>query len=323
MPISLGNTSITGLAAGGLPANAVGTNSLASGAVSRPKLSGFGAALQTVTAVKTDTFSSAGTGDVAITGLSVTLTPTSSSSRFLIMGFVNYDHSGNDGGGGFRFFRNGSHLEGASGNIGVAPTARYWRYVEQSAVVGHHPRVSRLILRETNGTETNAFVYAGDNCSDSGAYQIGTTGTYDYGREATVSTVKSYSVYGGGQRSAYYALQFSDDNSNWNTAYYGIMANYNYATNSGPGCGIYTGYDTLNRYHAITDFGGVVNQDQSGLCRAFHVIDNPATTSALTYDIRFYQPAGDTLYVNRARADPDQGDDGRFASNITVIELAS
>jgi hypothetical protein len=55
---------------------------------------------------------------------------------------------------------------------------RYWRYVEGSAVVNHHPRVSRISLVDINGNEFNIVVYAADNCSDSGTYQVGTV-AYD------------------------------------------------------------------------------------------------------------------------------------------------
>ena len=51
---------------------------------------------------------------------------------------------------------------------------RYWRYVEGSAVVSHHPRVSRIDLIDINGTVRNLVTYTSDNCSDSGTYIVGT-----------------------------------------------------------------------------------------------------------------------------------------------------
>jgi hypothetical protein len=51
---------------------------------------------------------------------------------------------------------------------------RYWRYVEGSAVVSHHPRVSRIILTDVNGVDYNLIVYTSDNCSDTGTYIVGT-----------------------------------------------------------------------------------------------------------------------------------------------------
>ena len=44
-----------------------------------------GSVLQVVSTTKTDTFSSTGTGDIDITGLSLSITPSSASSKFLII----------------------------------------------------------------------------------------------------------------------------------------------------------------------------------------------------------------------------------------------
>lgn len=57
-----------------------------------------------------------------------------------------------------------------------APTIprRYWRYVEGSAVVSHHPRVSRIMLVTNSGDEVTLIRYVDDNQSDSGTYIIGT-----------------------------------------------------------------------------------------------------------------------------------------------------
>ena len=58
---------------------------------------------------------------------------------------------------------------------------RYWRYVEGSAIVGHHPRVSRIILTDIKGIDYDYKVYTTDNCVDSGAYQLGTVNSFDFG----------------------------------------------------------------------------------------------------------------------------------------------
>jgi hypothetical protein len=67
-----GNGDITGLSAGALPSNVIGA----------------GAVLQVVQTVKTDTFSTASTSLVDITGLSVSITPTSASSKILVSYFL-------------------------------------------------------------------------------------------------------------------------------------------------------------------------------------------------------------------------------------------
>jgi len=60
-----------------------------------------------------------------------------------------------------------------SGN-GSYGARRYWRYVEGSAIVSHHPRVSRIVLTDIYGIDVDIIVYTNDNCSDSGTYIIGT-----------------------------------------------------------------------------------------------------------------------------------------------------
>jgi hypothetical protein len=51
---------------------------------------------------------------------------------------------------------------------------RYWRYVEGSAVVQHHPRCSRIMLTDINGIDYVIVKYVNDNKADSGTYIIGT-----------------------------------------------------------------------------------------------------------------------------------------------------
>jgi len=78
MPLVLdGNGDITGLATGALPSNVIGA----------------GGVLQVVSATKTDTFSTSSTTFTDVTGLSVSITPTSASSKILVM----YDIKGSVG----------------------------------------------------------------------------------------------------------------------------------------------------------------------------------------------------------------------------------
>jgi hypothetical protein len=325
MPITMGDGVITGLATGGLPDGSVNNNDLAAAAVTAAKIGISGFPLQVLSTTKTDTFVSSST-NTDITGLSLSITPRTSTSKILVCFNITYDHGGNDSGGGFAIYRNGSFVTDSggitSGNDAV-PSGRYWRYLEQSAIVGHHPRVSSIQLQREDNSWVEIARYAGDNCSDSGAYQIGSV-TFDNGTNTKIINARAYSVFAGGQRSSFVQLQSSTDNSYWsNSSYRGVMANYNYATGSGVGCGFFELFKVNSgRYSAITDFGAVQNQDQSGLHRTSHYIDSPGSTSSQTYSIRMIQPNADTLYVNRARADPDQDDDGRFASTLTLIELA-
>jgi hypothetical protein len=87
MPIILGNTTISGLAAGGLPANSVVEATLASSAVTRTKLGFQGSIIQTV---HNFTDATGGFGDVS-THLETFITPTLASSRILITGTISGD----------------------------------------------------------------------------------------------------------------------------------------------------------------------------------------------------------------------------------------
>jgi hypothetical protein len=119
MPIVLGNTTITGLSAGGLPTASISTSSFATGAITRDKIAAsFGHPLQIVQSVKTDrSFVTTATGDTAIPGLSASINRQSqSTSRILIIFDVKYDHTQANGFSGFRIFRNGSHWTPASGD---------------------------------------------------------------------------------------------------------------------------------------------------------------------------------------------------------------
>ena len=80
MPVSInGNTGvITGLAVGGLPDGIVDADTLAT-SVTRGKV------LQVIQSVKTDTFSTTGGSLEDITGLSLSITPSATSSKILLL----------------------------------------------------------------------------------------------------------------------------------------------------------------------------------------------------------------------------------------------
>lgn len=65
--------------------------------------------VQIIQTVKTDTFVVAGANFVDITGMSVTITPTSASNKILIMATVNYN-AGGGGSNGFRLVRNSTPI---------------------------------------------------------------------------------------------------------------------------------------------------------------------------------------------------------------------
>ena len=86
-----GNGTVTGVSVGGLPDGIVDTDMIAAKAATAPKL-GNGAILQIKSALKTDVFSTSSTSFTDITGLSVDITPTSSSSKFLVAYHVTVGH---------------------------------------------------------------------------------------------------------------------------------------------------------------------------------------------------------------------------------------
>ena len=90
MPIILNGTgTISGLTAGGLPDGVITTDDIAASAITRAKMGYAGAILQVVSTTKTDSFSTTGTAFSDITGLSVTITPSSTSSKILITCSIN------------------------------------------------------------------------------------------------------------------------------------------------------------------------------------------------------------------------------------------
>jgi hypothetical protein len=106
---------------------------------------------------------------------------------------------------------------------------RYWRYVVGNSVASHHPRVSRLILSSAT-TDTTILTYVSDNEGDTGTVPTsGTTASYDFTTPTTIVNAKIYSSFGDGTdptiRSAWVSVQYSDDNTNWKTAFGGIIGN--------------------------------------------------------------------------------------------------
>jgi len=71
-------------------------------------------------------------------------------------------------------------ITGTGVNTSDLTPHKYWRYVEGSAVAGHHPRVSRIDFITSAGSIINLVTYTSDNCADSGTYIVGTV-SKDFG----------------------------------------------------------------------------------------------------------------------------------------------
>ena len=97
MPIGInGSGTITGVSVGGLPDGIVDTDMLAAKATTAPKL-GNGAIIQVAHTTKNDYFSTGSTSFTDVTGLSVTITPASSSNKIFICACVQYSSAGSGG----------------------------------------------------------------------------------------------------------------------------------------------------------------------------------------------------------------------------------
>lgn len=91
MPIVLGNTTITGIGAGGLGSGVVNSTLLANSSVTRPKVNIPGTVLQVVSTTVTGTYEAVSNGSVlSPTGLNASITPTSTSSKILILCHIHY-----------------------------------------------------------------------------------------------------------------------------------------------------------------------------------------------------------------------------------------
>ena len=94
------------------------TVSLTSGA----KTSGFGKIGQVVSTTKTDGFSTSSTSVTDVTGLSVSITPTSTSSKILILVDGNVSETSQTAGGAMKLFRDSTEIckgtNGSATNIG-------------------------------------------------------------------------------------------------------------------------------------------------------------------------------------------------------------
>jgi len=125
MPIAInGSGTITGVSVGGLPDGIVDTDMLANGAATAVKR-GPGSILQVLSTIKTDLYSTSTTGSFAdVTGLSITITPSATSSKIFIVANMTHDISSNSD-FAYRLLRGstalGNSTVGSEGNrVGLA-----------------------------------------------------------------------------------------------------------------------------------------------------------------------------------------------------------
>jgi hypothetical protein len=152
-------------------------------------LIGGGKVLQVVSANKSDTWSSSGTGNFqAITGLSLSITPSSASNKIFIVSSVQL--SQNDYGGGVSIFRGGSQI--------VTPASVGSRsVVNASSYAGYAQSSSNLALSYLDSpSSTSALTYQIYAFVRSGTYYVNRSSTDsdtdDFAR--TISTITAFEI---------------------------------------------------------------------------------------------------------------------------------
>jgi len=90
-----GNGTVTGVSVGGLPDGIVDTDMIAASAVTRAKSNLPGSILQVVQTTKTDTFTTSAASFTDITGMSVSITPSSASNKVLVTFSISYGGASN------------------------------------------------------------------------------------------------------------------------------------------------------------------------------------------------------------------------------------
>ena len=108
-----------------MPVSFIQNASLASGVPSSAKLPS-GSVLQVVQTVKSDTFSTSSTSYTDITGLSVSITPTSSSNKILVMYSVTAAAKNNTYAGGIQLFRDSTAIYRGDANGSRTRASSYW-----------------------------------------------------------------------------------------------------------------------------------------------------------------------------------------------------
>jgi hypothetical protein len=110
-----------------------------------------GSILKVYQVVKTDTFISASTSWANITGLTLTITPVTSSSKFLLVSDLSLGPNPGAGSYAQRFAMDGSALTGYVGDAaGVRPQAMASAYTGDTAGAAGHLGITKMYLHSPN-----------------------------------------------------------------------------------------------------------------------------------------------------------------------------
>lgn len=151
MAITLGDTTITGLGVGGLPDGVVNADDIATGAITRAKMGYAGAVLQVLQTVKTDTASTQSTTFVDTPGMSVIITPTSTSSKVLVMVTMNGSSAQH---GSVRLVRGSTNI--ALGDAGNGSQTRAM-FQEAATYVWTHMNNGMIFLDSPDTTSATTY----------------------------------------------------------------------------------------------------------------------------------------------------------------------
>ena len=173
-----------------LPKGTAGKALLMNSSANAPEWGDAGGGLvQVVSTTKNDTWSSSGTGNFqAVTGLSVTITPSATSSKILILSATQLYT--NDYGGGISLYRGGSQLVNPS-----SPASR--GIVNANNYVGNTHSMSNLSINYLDApASTSALTYQIYVFARSGTYHVNRssqdTNNDDHAR--TISTITAMEV---------------------------------------------------------------------------------------------------------------------------------
>ena len=184
MPITINGTgTISGVSATGIStAQTVSASNITTGTLPKAQLP-TGSVLQVVSAIKTDTSSTSSQTYADITGLSVSITPTSSSSKILVL--LNVDGSNDNGGLAIRLVRDSTNIAvgtSASGNqLNVTLTNYY-----NNADANSH-RSAGITFLDSPAT-TSATTYKAQ-------FRIGTTGGTGFVNRSSGTDNAAYNMY--------------------------------------------------------------------------------------------------------------------------------
>ena len=190
MPVTInGNGSITGLSVGGLGSGVVNAASLAANSVTASAMP-VGSILQVKNFIKKDRDDFSTSSSFAATGMSVTITPSSTSNKLLVMANLEVGNSGNNS-VQFKLYRGTSEITAAN-NTNVTNKSFGWSYIrQQNNTEASYQDVSVSLGYEhtpadTNSHEFNLYV----NSFNTTVYLNGRGYSGDYGGTSSLTVME-------------------------------------------------------------------------------------------------------------------------------------